>query len=75
MTEAPRLAPPSILMNCATMFNGTDQKVLDRKAQAGIANAARYLTFRRVLLTALVHKEWLFSTRSITQFVSPTLCE
>jgi hypothetical protein len=44
-------------------------------AQAGIANANKRLTFRRVLFTACCIKEWLFSIRWITQFVSPTLCE
>jgi hypothetical protein len=39
-------------MNYAIMFNGVDQKVLERRAQAGIAKTARYPTFRRVLLTA-----------------------
>jgi hypothetical protein len=43
--------------------------------QTGIANANKRLTFRRVLFTACCIKEWLFSIRWITQFVSPTLCE
>ena len=58
------------LVNCATIFNG-----IERREQAGIANASRCLTFRRVLLTARCIKEWLVSTRSIIQFVFLIPCE